>query len=108
MRVSGVAASRFSAALQPVELEVVQLVKVHLKKIASDNVPQGWGRGSMGSPEEPERKRCHLDPHHPASPPLKKPAITSVSDEKKVPFHCCLCGLYKRRCSVFFWCRKRL
>jgi hypothetical protein len=61
-------------------------VKVHLKKIASDNVPQGLGRGSMGSTEEPERKRRHLNHHHPASPPLKKPAITSASDEKKVFF----------------------
>lgn len=26
----------------------------------------------------------HLNPHHPASPPFKKPAITSASDEKKV------------------------
>ncbi|KAG0581595.1 hypothetical protein KC19_4G263900 [Ceratodon purpureus] len=38
----------------------------------------------MGSTEESERKRRHLNPHHPASPPLKKPAITSASDEKKV------------------------
>ncbi|KAG0630974.1 hypothetical protein M758_1G217700 [Ceratodon purpureus] len=38
----------------------------------------------MGSTEEPERKRRHLNHHHPASPPLKKPAITSASDEKKV------------------------
>ncbi|XP_024390952.1 E3 ubiquitin-protein ligase BRE1-like 2 [Physcomitrium patens] len=38
----------------------------------------------MGSTEELERKRRHLNHHHhPVSPPLKKPAITSVSDEKK-------------------------
>nr|XP_024387250.1 E3 ubiquitin-protein ligase BRE1-like 2 isoform X2 [Physcomitrium patens] len=40
----------------------------------------------MGSTEEPERKRRHNNLHHPlsASPPLKKPAITSASDDKKV------------------------
>lgn len=73
--------------LQPVEAVAAQAVKLHLTKIESDNVPQDLGGGSMGSTEELERKRRHLNHHHhPVSPPLKKPAITSVSDEKKVLF----------------------
>jgi hypothetical protein len=58
---------------------------VHLKKIASDNAPQGLGRGSMGSAEEPERKRRHLsNNNHSVSPPLKKQTLIAASDDKKV------------------------
>ena len=60
-------------------------MKVHLKTIASDNAPQGQGGGSMGSTEEPERKRRHLN-NHSVSPPLKKQSVVPASDEKKVAF----------------------
>lgn len=92
--------------LQPVEAVAAQAVKLHLTKIESDNVPQDLGGGSMGSTEELERKRRHLNHHHhPVSPPLKKPAITSVSDEKKVLFvdyATCIQG-YNLNIFLFFW-----
>jgi len=77
---------------------VAQAVKVHLKKIASDNVAQGLGGDSMGSTEEPERKRRHLNHHHRGSPLLKKPAVISASDEKKVSL---LVGLFLHGFLIF-------